>query len=487
MNDVGTEIIDEKDVLERVENELAKINAREIKSPAFYNKESHSLPLVAHEKSQLLWRMGHYINKRFNSKGVEKVFKYLAKHFVRIIPRTRRYYVLEDFLQYYDEQFLNNAYKLILGRDPDPKGAKEYLIALRNGTLNRMRILERLRYSKEGKIKKVKIRGLLFKRIMNMVYSLPIIGYIIQIIFVIIKFPIIIRSAERYEAFVGTKFTEYQSDFHELSDKLSRQGDRADLLSEELATKASVQDVYGVKEELATKANIVTSEELKKLEEESHELDNFYLAFENHFRGTRSQIKLRAEEYLPIVREACTGMQDATVVDIGCGRGEWLEILKENGISARGVDLNKIMINECLNRGFDVIEADVIKYFGSLDNKSVGAITGMHIVEHLPFEQIIKLFDEAYRTLKDGGVLILETPNPENLMVGACNFYTDPTHERPIPPLTIQFIAEERGFGKVSIMRLKKDRIAEPPSGMDPLLQGIFYAAPDYALVAYKV
>ncbi len=222
------------------------------------------------------------------------------------------------------------------------------------------------------------------------------------------------------------------------------------------------------------------------LREESHLLDTFYLAFENRFRGSREQIRERAKVYLPLMFEGGAGTEVAPIVDLGCGRGEWLELLKENGLLGRGIDLNRAMLNECKERGLDVVESDAIEYFHSLKDESIGAITGMHIVEHLPFDNVIQLFDEARRILRSGGVLILETPNPENLMVGACNFYIDPTHIRPIPPLTIQFIAEARGFGKVSIMRLTEGRIGEAPPGTDPLVQQVFYTAPDYALVAYK-
>ena len=183
-------------------------------------------------------------------------------------------------------------------------------------------------------------------------------------------------------------------------------------------------------------ANMVT--------EADHTLDAFYVSFEDQFRGTRADIKQRVSVYMPYIEKANADESFAPIIDLGCGRGEWLELLKDNGFTAKGVDQNRVMIRQCIERELDVVEADAVEYLQSLKPSSVIAITGMHIIEHIPFRRLIDLFDAALHALKPGGIIIFETPNPENIQVGACNFYYDLTHIRPLPPDPIRFVVEAR-------------------------------------------
>lgn len=234
--------------------------------------------------------------------------------------------------------------------------------------------------------------------------------------------------------------------------------------------------------------------------EDEHMLDAFYVSFEDQFRGTRDDIKQRASYYLPIVAEAGAGSQAAPVLDLGCGRGEWLEVLQDNGLVARGIDLNRIMVQHCIDHGLQATEVDAIAYLRGIGANTLGAVSAMHLIEHLPFRTLVTLFDEALRVLRPGGVVIFETPNPENVTVGACNFYMDPTHRNPLPPPLVQFIAEARGFVGVEIHRLSQNRgavLPPPVLGADVTgaaevnlalgeLHHLLASAPDYALVARK-
>ena len=226
------------------------------------------------------------------------------------------------------------------------------------------------------------------------------------------------------------------------------------------------------------------------LTEEDHLLDAFYVSFEDQFRGTRADIKQRVTEYLPVVMAAKAGTPKAPILDIGCGRGEWLELLQEHELVAQGVDLNYIMVSQCQERGFDVINADAIDYLRTLKTNTLGAVTGMHIIEHIPFKRLIALFDEVLRVLKPGGVAIFETPNPENLIVGACNFYYDPTHLNPLPPEPMRFVMEARGFGTIEILRLhpyeESAMLREGTEQLKEIVNKLMFGARDYALIAYK-
>ncbi|MFS8084507.1 MAG: methyltransferase domain-containing protein, partial [Acidobacteriota bacterium] len=225
--------------------------------------------------------------------------------------------------------------------------------------------------------------------------------------------------------------------------------------------------------------------------EEDHLLDAFYVSFEDRFRGTREDIKQRVAVYLPIVKEAKAGTKRAPILDIGCGRGEWLQLLQENKFVAGGVDLNRVMVSQCQELGLDVAEADGIAYLRRLKANSLGAVTGIHIIEHIPFKRLIALFDEALRVLKPGGVAIFETPNPENLIVGACNFYYDPTHLNPLPPEPMRFVMEARGFGRIEVVRLhpqpESAMLTEGTAQVQQVVNELMFGPQDYAVVAYKV
>jgi O-antigen chain-terminating methyltransferase len=223
--------------------------------------------------------------------------------------------------------------------------------------------------------------------------------------------------------------------------------------------------------------------------EEQHLLDAFYTAFENQFRGEREDIFNRLKVYLPLLEEAKVGTSDFPILDVGCGRGEWLELLRESGYTATGLDHNRVMVDYCRTREFEVVEGDVIAYLRTLPDLSLGAVTGFHIIEHLPFPILIKLFNEVVRVLKPGGVAIFETPNPKNIVVGACNFYADPTHKNPLFPDTIQFILESQGLSKVKILYLNP--VEGSPFNQEDaswqLLHNWFFCARDYAVVGYKL
>ena len=173
-------------------------------------------------------------------------------------------------------------------------------------------------------------------------------------------------------------------------------------------------------------------------------LSRLYARFENTFRGTRDEISRRQEVYLNDVYILKGG--NVPVLDLGCGRGEWLELLQRRGIPAYGVDTNEPFVQQNRDRGLDVRLEDGAAHLAALPESSVGAISAFHLVEHIDLSSLIALIDGALRALVPGGVLILETPNPTNLVVGAAAFYLDPTHLKPLHPEFLEFLVQERGF-----------------------------------------
>jgi 2-polyprenyl-3-methyl-5-hydroxy-6-metoxy-1,4-benzoquinol methylase len=224
-------------------------------------------------------------------------------------------------------------------------------------------------------------------------------------------------------------------------------------------------------------------------DEERHTLDALYVSLEDQFRGSRGEIKERLQIYIPILKEANLGTNEMPILDVGCGRGEWLELAKEQSLRAQGVDINRVLVENCRRQGLDVIESDVIVHLRALSDASLGAVTGFHIIEHLPFEVLVKLIDEIVRVLKPGGVAIFETPNPENVLVASHTFYMDPTHRNPLPSALVKLIAEARGLCRVEVMNLHSldaYRVEEMGLETTKRFNDYFYGPRDYAVVGWK-
>ncbi len=212
---------------------------------------------------------------------------------------------------------------------------------------------------------------------------------------------------------------------------------------------------------------------------------DFYRAFEDKFRGSRELILSRLDVYLPFVRPIKEVSGQPNALDLGCGRGEWLELLGREGFDATGVDLDEGMLKACEQLHLNAHKADAIGYLESLPDASVGVISAFHMVEHIPFEALQQLVQQALRVLVPGGLLIMETPNPENLQVGAHTFYHDPTHQRPIPPMLLAFLPEHCGFARTKILRLQQDPRLD--TAHSPNLEDVLGGpSPDYAVVAQK-
>src|SRR5471032_34200 len=213
-----------------------------------------------------------------------------------------------------------------------------------------------------------------------------------------------------------------------------------------------------------------------------------YLEFEASFRGSREMIRERLKANLTYFRDNAALFSDP-VLDLGCGRGEWLQLLKEENIPAIGVDSNTAMIQCCTDGGLEAYVGDALQYLAALPAHSLGGLTAFHIIEHLPLDVFIKLIDEARRVVRPGGVVLFETPNPENLIVGACNFYIDPTHRNPLPPALVAFLLKARGFERVEIDRRHPGDPALLLKGDDEAITGplnrLLFGEQDYAAIGY--
>lgn len=173
------------------------------------------------------------------------------------------------------------------------------------------------------------------------------------------------------------------------------------------------------------------------------------------------------------------------VLDIGCGRGEWLELMQDKHISAKGIDLDEGMLEAGLSLGLNMEKGDGIEFLRSIEDESAIAITSFHVVEHISFDHLHDLVNEARRVLKPGGVLILETPNPENIRVACETFYLDPTHTKPIPSGLLSFVTQYYGYARSKVIRLQELEFlkVQKYANIAHLIENV---SPDYAVVAQK-
>jgi O-antigen chain-terminating methyltransferase len=219
--------------------------------------------------------------------------------------------------------------------------------------------------------------------------------------------------------------------------------------------------------------------------------DPIYVEFEDLFRGDRDDIKQRFEVYIPRLKDAGLGHPEMAVLDLGCGRGEWLELLRDEGLTGSGIDMNLTMVEECRTRGLSVRAGEAIQYLRSLPAGSLGVVTGFHIVEHLPLDDLLALLDETSRVLRPGGMAVFETPNPSNLRVSMETFYLDPTHRNPLPKDLLKFLAEARGLCNIEVLPLhpypESYRLVDDGQATTRLLNQLLFSDQDYAVIGRKV
>lgn len=196
----------------------------------------------------------------------------------------------------------------------------------------------------------------------------------------------------------------------------------------------------------ATEGKIDAEKMGSVIKKEKHSLwDHQYFRFENRYRGFEVEIKEKQKMYLPFFKNV------DNILDIGCGRGEFLSLLKENGKITLGIDLNEDMIQICQKKNLKAEKADAFDYLKTLEDGSLGGIFAAHVIEHVGNARLREFVQLCSNKLKSGGILIYETPNPHSIVVSSTSFYLDLTHINPIHPETIQFLLDSCGIVKSEI------------------------------------
>ncbi len=413
-------------------------------------------------------------------------------------PRHDRY-ELSELLQFHDHEFIWNAYRAILKREPDEQGYQSYLALLRSGKRNKIDILASLRDSPEGKRANVAVPGLSSRAWFRRIYRVPVLGYLAELTVGFLRLPAMLRNqrqlenhfSAQQEVVIGyfNKRLHDQNQQLETLDRTFRQTSArlADSLTTFKKRQAEIADLQQQqvaalfrKQKLTTEQSANGQPRISK-----QRADELYAAFVSRFRGEPELIKSDLRHYLTLLKES---QISSGVVDLGCGRGEWLELLRENNIGVSGVEDNSVLVAQTRRKNLDVIESGALEYLERLQNESLNAVTAFHLLEHLEFAQLTQLLEQIQRTLKPGGLVILETPNPKNLVVGACNFYSDPTHRQPLFPETVEFLLTHFRFNRVRIEYLHPVADSpfqnKQPGGKE--LDTWLFGHRDFAAIAWK-
>lgn len=384
--------------------------------------------------------------------------------------------------------FVDGAYRAVLGRKPDPAERERCLKDILGGRLNRVDVLGRLRRSPEGRDKGTRLPGLYF------LYGLQALARRLpeRLAFA----AGLLRRAASAGAAALRAPVEDKVQFNE---DMSRRDLTGAIRALEEKLIRGDREIKDFREETRRRLAMTHSALDQSLESRREPVETgagefpalsppvprsgesglgsggvpvlpwrVYAGFEDLFRGPRDEVIRGLRVLAPF---ACSpdlpGPAEGfshRVLDLGCGRGEWLEILQEHRVSALGVDLNPEFVAACRAAGLDVRLGDVFSFLASLPDNCVPVVTAIHLVEHFPAAGRFRLLQECLRVLAPGGLALWETPNPRNVLVGSGDFYRDPDHVTPLFPDTVVYLGRAAGFEDSAACFFNKDRTSLYPA-----------------------
>jgi len=258
------------------------------------------------------------------------------------------------------------------------------------------------------------------------------------------------------------------------------------LMKKFLLLKEKLTGLYTTLEEKKIPSPPQVREILEPLE------DWRYTGFENRFRGTEEEVKKQQGIYIPYFKNG------GKVLDLGCGRGEFMELLKENGIEAEGVDINGQMVDICRDKGLNCTKGDILEKLAAFEDGTLGGVFSSQVIEHLPPSYLTRMIELAFFKLGSSGCIVLETINPTSVFSLVQIYFLDISHQKPIHPQMLKFLLENAGFEEVEIKYshpLELERLQNLP-GADEMssllnqnidnLNKLLYAPPNYAAIGKK-
>jgi O-antigen chain-terminating methyltransferase len=217
-----------------------------------------------------------------------------------------------------------------------------------------------------------------------------------------------------------------------------------------------------------------------------------YTGFENRFRGSEDAVKTQLEEYLPFFKKG------KKVVDLGCGRGEFLDLMKSKWIDAEGIDINEQMVSICKDKGLTCRKGDILEQLTGYENSSLGGVFSSQVIEHLLPSYLLRLLEVAFIKLESSAPIVLETINPSSVFALVQIYHLDISHKQPIHPLALKYLLESSGFEDVQIQHsapLDEEMLKTLPGADEHTallnqnidsLNKLLYAPPNYAAIGYK-
>lgn len=424
-------------------------------------------------------------------------------------------YEYADFTDYHDVEFIQNLYTAFLKREADQAGLNYYISLLRSGERTKTEIISLFRASKEAQAKDVRLLGHKKRLFITKIKSLPVISHLAKTAEFLFFVPKYIKRLNQLENNFFYMHSTLNQDFLKLKTKtlsletsfdsqiqILKQDskelaflleDKLDILESSLDDKADIQDTTALyktltkeKETLLSYANKIdgfiqeakqrlpkefTDDELKQITSLSNsKFDDIYKSFEENLRGTKQEIKDKLKIYLPFLENISLHKEEISILDINRGQEEWLELLEENGYSAKGANFE-----------------EVLSYLKSLPKNSLSLVSGFHIIEHFnSFDDVLTLLSESYRVLKPNGMIIFETPNTKNILVGASDFYLDPSHQKPLHPTTMKFFVKKLGFRQVQSLVINNGKFRDIDEIDYCYIDDYVYTGKDYVLLGRK-
>ena len=475
-----------KFLIENILNDHASAELNEMPVLLYHSNRENE-----HQKT---WIYKNYlkIKKVLMKIGFYKKLLPLINRLYRLVPANYRFYRevrLNELLTVHDSAFIENVYQKLLQREPDEAGILYFTEKMIKSEYSKIDVIGDILASEEGKGKNVRVSKYRFKyyfrKAIRVVNKIPVVGYLFNLILRIILLPRTVKQFYIDHMYFRMQFEELREVCRQMEWRYNETIAHQKAVYDEAINSLQGQ-IEGINasfnSEMSTLINRMNLMEETELDIDSH----IYVQYENQFRGTRESIKNRLAFYLPYVSQLYP-IENAHVLDVGCGRGEWLEFLRERGIEAVGVDNNSSMVDYCHSIGLNVNYADCMSFLNDHSSGNYHAITAFQLIEHLRFKTMFHFFKLCYDALLPNGFVIFETPNNDNLLVAASLFHKDPTHVNKLTPDVIKFYLEQAGFTDVETIFLNKRYEPDYPGQwfVDEIVYKINMEL-DFAIVGYK-
>lgn len=355
-------------------------------------------------------------------------------------------------LKFDDEEFVDVLYRSVLLREADVEGMNNSIQFLRKSGNDKVDLINSFVNSDEGKSKNIKVTGIWRRKVFIMtkriVYRIPVLGYIIQLCVNICLLTKRLRNFQLGFDDIYNQIRMLNTRSYNIEQDYNQFRNNGNCIMQDIA---SINNRIKEIEQFKLECLKLEEKQISKLKYEKDIIDKFYLRYnEVVMPDSREQVKKRSTIYIDKINTWLRNRNkdELIIIDLGCGECEWVELLNDNGFHAKGVDSNSSVVKKVKENlpKINIEEVDAFTYLKSLDDNSVDILSSLHMVEHLEMIELIELLSECKRVLKNGGILIVETPNPQNILTSTYYFNMDPTHKKPIPPELLAFLVNESGL-----------------------------------------